>query len=188
MAKIQIYARLRPTTNPFDGLNLSQTSSPKDTNNSNAGINTIAIDTENKDESRSRYSKAPGSRLHFKFSKVFDMQATQDEVFDTVARQMIDEFLDGYNGTIFVYGQTSSGKTHTIEGNGRKFVDRGLIPRILSYVYKEIEKRSSVEEVEMTVHISYMEIYQDTGYDLLNPGMRPGALMVEVPKVMNSTV
>ena len=184
MAKIQIYARLRPTTNPFDGLSL-QTSSTKDTNNSNAGINTITIDTKNKEESQSRYCKAPGSRLHFKFSQVFDMQATQDEVFDAVARQMIDAFLDGYNGTIFAYGQTSSGKTHTIEGNGRKFVGRGLIPRTLSYVYKEIEKRSSVEEVEMTVHISYMEIYQDTGYDLLNPGMRPGALMVEVPKVMN---
>jgi kinesin family protein 6/9 len=109
------------------------------------------------------------------------MQATQEEIFDTVAKQMIDTFLDGYNGTIFAYGQTSSGKTHTIEGSGRKFVDRGLIPRTLSYIYKEIERRGSEEE--MTVHISYMEIYQDTGYDLLNPGMRPGALMVEVPKV-----
>ena len=183
MAKIQIYARLRPTTKPFDGLSL-KTPSSKDTNTSSTSGDMIMINTENKDEIQSMYSKAPGSKLRFKFSHVFDMQATQDEVFDTVAKQMIDAFLDGYNGTIFAYGQTSSGKTHTIEGSGRKFVDRGLIPRTLSYIYKEIERRSSTEEVEMSVHISYMEIYQDTGYDLLNPGMRPGALMVEVPKVI----
>ena len=183
MAKIQIYARVRPTSSPFDGLHVSSDSTDHDNNNitPNTRADTITIDTESKDEPQAKYSKAPGSKLHFRFNHVFRMQATQDEIFDTVAKQMIDTFLDGYNGTIFAYGQTSSGKTHTIEGSGRKFVDRGLIPRTLSYIYKEIERRSGEEE--MTVHISYMEIYQDMGYDLLNPGMRPGALMVEVPKV-----
>ena len=181
MAKIQIYARVRPTDGPFDGLQISMGSN-EDNNSIDTSNDTIIINTENKGEPQSKYSKAPGSKLQFRFSRVFGMQATQEEIFDTVARQMIDTFLDGYNGTIFAYGQTSSGKTHTIEGSGRKFIDRGLIPRTLSYIYKEIERRSSSEE-EMTVHISYMEIYQDTGYDLLNPGMRPGALMVEVPKV-----
>ena len=181
MAKIQIYARVRPTSNPFGGLQTSAAASSD--HDATTRTDTITIDTENKDEPpQSKYSKAPGSKLHFRFNHVFGMQATQEEVFDTVAKQMIDTFLEGYNGTIFAYGQTSSGKTHTIEGGGRKFIDRGLIPRTLSYVYKEIERRSNNEE-EMTVLISYMEIYQDMGYDLLNPGMRPGALMVEVPKV-----
>ena len=181
MAKIQIYARIRPTDHQFDGLHISDSKG----NNTSTYEDTITINTENKDESQAKYCKAPGSKLQFQFNHVFGMQATQDEIFDAVARQMIDTFLNGYNGTIFAYGQTSSGKTHTIEGSGRKFVDRGLIPRTLSYIYKEIEKRSNEE---MTVHISYMEIYQDTGYDLLNPGMRPGALMVEVPKVSISVV
>ena len=180
MAKIQIYARVRPTATPFEGLELSSVGS-NDHDTTNTRSDTIIINTENKDEPQSKYSKAPGSKLHFRFNHVFGMHATQEEIFDTVAKQMINTFLIGYNGTIFAYGQTSSGKTHTIEGSGRKFIDRGLIPRTLSYIYKEIERRS-VEE-EMTVHISYMEIYQDMGYDLLNPGMRPGALMVEVPKV-----
>ena len=178
MAKIQIYARVRPTASPFDGLQTSALST--DLGNTHAS-DTITIDTESKDEPQTKYSKAPGSKLDFRFNHVFGMQATQEEIFDTVAKHMIDTFLDGYNGTIFAYGQTSSGKTHTIEGSGRKFADRGLVPRTLSYIYKEIERRGGEEE--MTVHISYMEIYQDTGYDLLNPGMRPGALMVEVPKV-----
>ena len=184
MAKIQIYARVRPTSAPFDGLTTSPKTAKNDLN-TNSCPDTITINTENNGEANSKYSKTPGSKLHFSFNQVFGMQSTQDEIFDTVAKEMIDTFLDGYNSTIFAYGQTSSGKTHTIEGSGRKFIDRGLIPRTLSYIYKEIERRSSAiaEEIETTVHISYMEIYQDTGYDLLNPGMRPGALMVEVPKV-----
>ena len=184
MAKIQIYARVRPTSAPFDGLTTSLKTAKNDPN-TNSCPDTITINTENNAEANSKYSKTPGSKLHFSFNQVFGMQSSQDEIFDTVAKEMIDTFLDGYNSTIFAYGQTSSGKTHTIEGSGRKFIDRGLIPRTLSYIYKEIERRSSAiaEEIETTVHISYMEIYQDTGYDLLNPGMRPGALMVEVPKV-----
>ena len=90
--------------------------------------------------------------------------------------------LSRYNGTIFAYGQTSSGKTHTIEGSSRKFADRGLIPRTISAIYEEVEKRCGLGE-DVSVEVSYMEIYQDTGYDLLNPGMRPGALMVTLPKV-----
>ena len=187
MAKIQIYARLRPTLTPFNGLQTSRDDTKAQNINSDICTDTITINTIDKEEPLAKYSKSPGSKLHFRFNHVFSMQATQEEVFETVTREMIDTFLDGYNGTIFAYGQTSSGKTHTIEGSGRKFIDRGLIPRTLSYIYKEIEKRCSADgpasDVEMTVHISYMEIYQDTGYDLLNPGMRPGALMVEVPKV-----
>lgn len=47
-------------------------------------------------------------------------------------------------------------------------------------MYKELEKRTGEE---WSVHISYMEIYQDVGFDLLNPGSRPGSLMVTLPKV-----
>ena len=117
---------------------------------------------------------------------MFEKDSSQEEVFDVIAKHMIDSFLEGYNGTIFAYGQTSSGKTHTIEGSGRRFADRGLIPRTLSYIYKALEKRR--EEEESSVHVSYMEIYQDVGYDLLNAGMRPGALMVTLPKVRRGSV
>ena len=105
-----------------------------------------------------------------------------------------DVFLNSFNGTIFAYGQTSSGKTYTIEGISRKFSDRGLIPRAISAVFREVENRcgqgrggegegEGMERQDITVHVSYMEIYQDVGYDLLNAGMRPGALMVTLPKV-----
>ncbi len=51
-------------------------------------------------------------------------------------------------------------------------------------MYESIEGRVEGGREVISIHISYMEIYQDTGYDLLNPGMRPGALMVTLPKVL----
>ena len=166
MAKILIYARIRPTDHSYEGIQTSK--------------HHVHIATRNED-SQTKFSKTQGPRQQFKFCRVFEQTASQEEVFDVLAKNMIDSFLEGYNGTIFAYGQTSSGKTHTIEGSGRRFADRGLIPRTLSYIYKALEKRG--EEEENSVHVSYMEIYQDVGYDLLNAGMRPGALMVTLPKV-----
>lgn len=176
MSQIKIYARVRPTAKPFQGLHVSPADNTID-------INIGHFDSVQK-RPESRYSHAPPSKHHFRFNHVFDEHASQEDVFDQVAQDMITSFLCGFNGTIFAYGQTSSGKTHTIEGNSRKFADRGLIPRTIARVFKEVEERCSGAEEECSVRVSYMEIYQDTGYDLLNAGMRPGALMVTLPKVI----
>ncbi len=178
MAKIEIYARLRPTSLKYDDIEVTTDSDDK--------YDHILVPPikQGSPVSTPLSRKRPYSttRHTFQFKRVFQEAATQEEVFDTVAKNIIDSFLEGYNATIFAYGQTSSGKTHTIEGNGRKYSDRGIIPRSLSYIFREVERRTSNGE-DVSVHISYMEIYQDTGYDLLNPGMRPGALMVTLPKV-----
>lgn len=50
------------------------------------------------------------------YDKVFNPQATQENVYDEAAKTIVKDVLGGYNGTIFAYGQTSSGKTHTMEG------------------------------------------------------------------------
>ena len=52
----------------------------------------------------------------FQFDHVFDMRSQQKEVYDFAARPIIDSVIEGFNGTIFAYGQTSSGKTHTMVG------------------------------------------------------------------------
>lgn len=174
MTHIQIYARLRPAKKKFKGLAISGDNS------------TITVSIGDKDNilkrPEYRHDRAPASYHQFKFTHVFPQKSSQEEVFDKVAGHMTDSFLSGYNGTIFAYGQTSSGKTHTIEGNSKKFADRGLIPRAISYVYKEMEKKVEQGQ-EVSIHLSYMEIYQDVAYDLLNPGMRAGSLMVTLPKV-----
>ena len=71
----------------------------------------------------------------------------------------------GYNGTVFAYGQTGSGKTHTITG-GEQYEDRGIIPRALSYVFAKLAEQPGIE---FEVRISYLEIYNEAGYDLLDP-------------------
>lgn len=50
--------------------------------------------------------------------------------------------LDGYNGTVFAYGQTGSGKTFTITGGAERYVDRGVIPRTISSIFKELASRT----------------------------------------------
>lgn len=177
MAKIEIYARIRPTQRQYSGIKVTtDLESDCEHINLKTGFSGDGFKTQ------SSYSRPHSSDHNFQFKQVFQASATQEEVFNKVSKNIIISFLGGYNGTIFAYGQTSSGKTHTIEGSGRKFADRGIIPRTLSYIYQAVEKRSSGGE-DISVNISYMEIYQDTGYDLLNPGMRPGALMVTLPKV-----
>ena len=81
-------------------------------------------------------------KFSFAFDEVLGMEDRQEKVFNTVAKEVIDSAFDGYNGTIFAYGQTGSGKTYTITGGVESYHDRGLIPRTLSYIFSETQKRS----------------------------------------------
>lgn len=85
-------------------------------------------------------------------------------MFDDIAKEVVDSTLDGYNGTIFAYGQTGSGKTYTISGPPGGYSERGIIPRSLEYIFAETKRRANYR---WRVEVSYMEIYNDDGYDLL---------------------
>ncbi|XP_075605135.1 kinesin-like protein KIF6 isoform X1 [Balearica regulorum gibbericeps] len=116
----------------------------------------------------------------FKFQKIFDQEAKQDVVFDSIAKPVAECVLAGYNGTIFAYGQTGSGKTFTITGGAERYSDRGIIPRTLSYIFGQLQKDSSKV---YTTHISYLEIYNECGYDLLDP-KHEAARLEDLPKVI----
>lgn len=66
------------------------------------------------------------------------------QVFERVARPVVNGALEGYNGTIFAYGQTGSGKTFTITGGAERYVDRGIIPRSISAIFGEVAKRADM--------------------------------------------
>ena len=100
-------------------------------------------------------------------------------MFERVASRVVVGALEGFNGTVFAYGQTGSGKTFTITGGAERYVDRGIIPRAISRIYGEIAKKT---DASYTVHISYVEIYNDQGYDLLDPDHETKALE-DLPKV-----
>ena len=67
-----------------------------------------------------------------------------------------------------MYGQTGSGKTYTLTGGPERYADRGLMPRIISSLFKEMNSRATnSSNSSFTVSVSYFQIYNDQGYDLL---------------------
>ena len=100
------------------------------------------------------------------FDKVFNPISTQEQVYDEAAKTIVRDVLGGYNGTIFAYGQTSSGKTHTMEGVLNDSKMQGIIPRIVNDIFNYIY--SMDENIEFHIKVSYFEIYLDKIRDLLD--------------------
>ncbi|XP_049778944.1 kinesin heavy chain [Schistocerca cancellata] len=106
-----------------------------------------------------------GSKV-FLFDKVFKPNATQEKVYNEAAKSIVTDVLSGFNGTIFAYGQTSSGKTHTMEGVIGDPVKQGIIPRIVNDIFNHIYAME--ENLEFHIKVSYFEIYMDKIRDLLD--------------------
>ncbi|VDM60599.1 unnamed protein product [Angiostrongylus costaricensis] len=83
------------------------------------------------------------------------------------AYHIVQDVLSGYNGTVFAYGQTSSGKTHTMEGTIDDPVMQGIIPRIVHDIFNHIYTMDT--ELEFHIKVSYFEIYNEKIRDLLDP-------------------
>ncbi|CAK4617175.1 hypothetical protein LEN26_014691 [Aphanomyces euteiches] len=111
-------------------------------------------------------SGAPPSS--FTFDSVFGEESTQKQVFDEVARPVVADIMEGYNATIFAYGQTSSGKTFTMEGASIDDDEmRGIIPRTATELFARLMEAD--ENMEFVVKVSYIEIYMERIRDLLDP-------------------
>ncbi|XP_007907127.1 kinesin-1 heavy chain isoform X1 [Callorhinchus milii] len=100
------------------------------------------------------------------FDHVFQPNSSQEQVYNACAKNIVKDVLDGYNGTIFAYGQTSSGKTHTMEGILHDPDGMGIIPRIAQDIFNYIY--SMDENLEFHIKVSYFEIYLDKIRDLLD--------------------
>ena len=105
--------------------------------------------------------------LHkFVFDRVFDRGASQEEVFDRIAKNAVDWVCQGYNSTIFAYGNTSSGKSFTMFGHesGNEKM-KGIIPRACQLLFKNINNNPQTEDANLRV--SFLEIYRETIRDLI---------------------
>ena len=99
---------------------------------------------------------------------MFDTNSRQTDVFDFSIRSTVDDILNGYNGTVFAYGQTGAGKSYTMMGADIDDEEqRGIIPRIVEQMFASILR--SPGNIEYTVRVSYMEIYMEKIRDLLAP-------------------
>jgi hypothetical protein len=89
----------------------------------------------------------------------------QEPIYRETASPIVEFVLEGYNGTIFAYGQTGTGKTHTIEGREEDHELRGVMPRAFEGVFKAIEGDPNKQYL---VRASYMELYKEEIRDLLS--------------------
>ncbi|KAI0909580.1 P-loop containing nucleoside triphosphate hydrolase protein [Ustulina deusta] len=135
----------------------------------------IVRPASNDDGRSSTVVKIPNPRneseeFSFTFNGVYDQATSQEELFTAEVAPHLKSLFLGLDVTIFAYGVTGTGKTHTMRG-GLKLADRGVIPRLLSGVFRRAKKitKDSNGETTVAVALSYYEIYNDKVFDLLEP-------------------
>lgn len=101
----------------------------------------------------------------FTFDSVYDWNSEQEGVFTETAYKICENVIQGYNGTIFAYGQTGTGKTFTISGVTKDPVLKGIMPRAFETIFSLL---NSDTERQFLVRVSYLEIYQEEIRDLMS--------------------
>merc|ERR1712066_267866 len=120
----------------------------------------------------------------FSYNSVFGPKATQEEVYEDTVAPLLDEVLKGYSCTFFAYGQTGTGKTHTMEGVRQKVISAdttldnlqknntcdkgaGIIPRAMFDIFRKLKSNPNTQ---FTVKVSMLELYNEQLCDLLSDG------------------
>lgn len=98
------------------------------------------------------------------FDYVFDENSTQEDVYNNSVKPLVDAVIKGYNSTVFAYGATGAGKTHTIIGYKN---EPGIMMMILQDLFKKIKTLKAMNEYK--IKCSFIEIYNENICDLLNP-------------------
>ena len=131
--------------------------------------------TTGADDNKSTTIKIPNPKnlqeeYSFSFSSVYDQCSTQQQIFEAEISPTVKHLFNGLDVTIFAYGSTGTGKTHTMRG-GKALADRGMIPRLLSSIYRKSKalEKSTNSETTVQVSMSYYEIYNDRVFDLFEP-------------------
>lgn len=101
----------------------------------------------------------------FTFDAVYDSTAVQEDFYNKTAGYVVEKVLEGFNGTIFAYGQTGTGKTHTMVGVPQDPNLAGVIPRTFEHIFESI---NTSPQKKFLVRASYLEIYNEEIRDLLS--------------------
>ncbi len=102
---------------------------------------------------------------NFSFDAVFAADVKQKHIYDVCAASVVESVLQGYNGTIFAYGQTGAGKTFTMEGKADVPELRGIIPNSFQHIFDFV---GAASQQQFLVRASYLEIYNEEIRDLLS--------------------
>ncbi|XP_073223691.1 kinesin-like protein KIN-7O isoform X4 [Cicer arietinum] len=108
----------------------------------------------------------PNHSSNFQFDQIFNENCKTSEVYEARTKDIVAAAVRGFNGTVFAYGQTNSGKTHTMRGSK---AEPGVIPRAVNDLFQILQQ--DVDR-EFLLRMSYMEIYNEEINDLLAPEHR----------------
>ena len=140
------------------------------------GANCIDISKDKKSITLKNYDN------NYVYDKIFPAETDQKTIFNEIGLPLVKKFLSGYNSTIFAYGQTGTGKTHTIIGPLESLFDDnndnfGLIPNILNFLFNNKEEATNIirssskekaEKIDYSLSCACIEIYQEHLIDLLS--------------------
>ena len=157
---IKVFVRFRPL-NDFENELLSDNcgwETPKYISDTQIGIYSTK-------EVKDTNAQIP-SNLIFKYDKIFNSESQQNQIYENVGKRIVGDVMEGYNGTIFAYGQSGSGKTYTMYGPDIfDDVYKGIIPRIVEDIFNYVEKAD--DNIDFQFKLSVLEIYKEVMYDLL---------------------
>ena len=150
--------------------------------------NIIASKSENKNSANESFSSIKNDKINFinknkylnqllldnvfipqsfKFDKIFTKDITSEKIYLDICQDVIKQFINGINGTIFVYGQTTSGKTYTMLGNINY---PGILPCALKNLFDLLENEKKAKKLNYNLYCSYLEIYNEVIHDLIGNG------------------
>ncbi|KAF8974640.1 kinesin-like protein [Flammula alnicola] len=149
----------------------------------------LTFDPDEKDRARAFMERGflpPGTKRYkdkrFMFDRVFGHEAQQQDVYEATTQPLLKGLLDGYNATVFAYGATGCGKTHTISGTDN---DPGIIYLTMADLFQRIQDRT--EEWNVEVMVTFLEIYNEEIRDLLAESGAPtqrGGLSIREDKTV----
>uniref|UniRef100_M4BUK2 Kinesin-like protein n=1 Tax=Hyaloperonospora arabidopsidis (strain Emoy2) TaxID=559515 RepID=M4BUK2_HYAAE len=111
--------------------------------------------------------RSTGTATSFHFSRIFQSETQQTELFEATTRPVLEAAFQGKSGLVFAYGVTNSGKTYTISGTAEA---PGVLPQALEFVMEQLSNRIEFDvQLATKVTVTYLEIYNENVYDLLSP-------------------
>ncbi|XP_021345803.1 kinesin-like protein KIF17 isoform X2 [Mizuhopecten yessoensis] len=122
-------------------------------------------------------SKAPPKV--FTFDGAYFTDSITESIYADIAYPLVEGVTEGYNGTIFAYGQTGCGKSFTMQGIPNPATQRGIIPRAFDHIFETV---SVAEETKFLIHASYLEIYNEEIRDLLGKDAKAKMDLKEHPE------